>query len=107
MIEFLKKKWVEWLCSFTIAVIAVVLTNSLMIKREYKSAIVKSLEQKANKDYVDSQDLNIMKYIDKQDENTTNYIKQHAVESEQANQKTMELIKSMDSKLNILLNRQR
>lgn len=107
MIELLKKKWVEWLVSIAIVLITAVLYDHFTVRRETNSSIIKSIDQKADKVYVDQQDQRIEDYINKQDENSMTYIKQHAIESEQANQRTIELIKSMDAKLNILLNRQK
>jgi hypothetical protein len=98
MLEFLKKKWVEWLISITIVIITAALYNSLTIKRESNSLIQQELKQKASVEYVNQQDAGIKAYVDKQDDNTNKKI-------DESVKAQTELIKSIDGKLNILINK--
>ncbi len=94
MLEFLKKKWIEWLISVTLVVITVILTNNFTVRRESKAAIQKQLDEKASIKYVDAQDQNILKILENQ-----------AEEAKETNKMQTELIKSVDGKLNILISR--
>jgi uncharacterized membrane protein len=96
MLEFLKKKWIEWLISILIVVITVVLTNSFAVRRDSNADIKKKLEEKASKEYVDKQDATMKDYIDKENENVINLLDQ-SVKAQTG------LINSMDQKLNILI----
>jgi threonyl-tRNA synthetase len=100
MIEFLKKKWLEWLISITIVIITVILTNAFTIKRETNTELQRKLEQKASIEYVNQQDQGIRLDMDRQNSTIQTSIKQ-------ADEAQLELIKSMDRKIDILLNRQK
>lgn len=77
----------EWLISATIAVLAVLVTQSLVSKRESASSIMQKIDTKASIEYVDQQDANIEKML------------------EQHSKQSTELMQSMDSKIDILLSR--
>jgi len=77
----------EWLISATIAILAVLVTQSFMTKRESSSAIMQKIDTKASIEYVDKGDANLEKMLD-----------QHTKQSN-------ELMQSMDHKIDILLSR--
>ena len=104
MLEFLKKKWIEWLISISIVIITVILTNNFTVRREAKSDIMKQLNQKANVEYVNQQDNALKNYIDIQDQNTKDYIRVHAEESQKADEAMKARVMSIDRKLDILIN---
>jgi len=87
MLNYLKTRWMEWLISATIAVLAVLVTQSLVAKRESSSSIMQKIETKASIEYVNQQDQNIEKML------------------EQHSKQSTELMQSMDHKIDILLNR--
>lgn len=105
MVEFLKKKWVEYSILLTITVIGCIVTNHFTSRENRKNSIDRVLEQKAGLDYVNQQDNAIRSYVDTQDRNILNTIKQHADESAKSNEAQLELFKSMDKKLNILISK--
>jgi hypothetical protein len=94
MLSLLKQKWVEWLISVILVIITVILTNSFAIKRSSDETLQKEIKEKASVEYVNQQDGSLKDYIDRQDDNTKEAVKSQT-----------ELIKSIDSKLNILINR--
>jgi|WetSurMetagenome_2_1015567.scaffolds.fasta_scaffold00103_64 hypothetical protein len=96
MLEFLKKKWVEWLISVGLVILTVMLTNTFTMKREENTLIKQELNKKASVEYVDKQDASTKEYVDKECDNTKELIKQ-AVDQQ------TERIKSVDHKLDILL----
>lgn len=87
MLEYLKKRWIEWFISASIAIIAVLITQSFIIKRESSSALMQKIDTKASIEYVDQQDANLEKML------------------EQHSKQSTELMQSMDSKIDILLSR--
>lgn len=87
MLNYLKTRWMEWLISATIAIVAVLLTQSSMEKRDSSKSIMQKIETKADKEYVDKQDANIEKML------------------EQHSKQSTELMQSMDNKIDILLSR--
>jgi hypothetical protein len=94
MLEFVKKNWVQWVVGIVLAIITVTMTDRYAIRRDANKEIQNQLSSKASKDYVDQQDNSMRIYVDKQDENTKDAIKSQT-----------ELIKSIDGKLNILIDR--
>lgn len=104
MLEFLKKKWVEWLMAIVIVVISSILMNSFMMKRDRtnvlednKLKIQEQLKGKANYEYVDKQDDAILNYVNVQDQNIKDNLNQ-SIEAQTI------IIQSMDHKLDILIN---
>ena len=87
MLNYLKTRWMEWLISATIAILAVLITQSFVAKREASSDIMQKIETKASIEYVDQQDANLEKML------------------EQHSKQSTELMQSMDSKIDILLSR--
>lgn len=83
----MKTRWMEWLISATIAVLAVLVTQSLVTKRETSSSIMQKIETKASIEYVDQQDANLEKML------------------EQHSKQSTEIMQSMDHKIDILLSR--
>jgi uncharacterized protein YlxW (UPF0749 family) len=98
MVELIKKKWVEWLISIVLVIITVELTNYYSVKNEQQSYIQKQIEKKADTDYVNQQNTNLKYYVDRRDDNIQNLLNTYV-------QAQQELYKSMDNKLNILINR--
>jgi cytoskeletal protein RodZ len=104
MLEFLKKKWVEWLMAIVVVVISSILMNSFMLKRDRtkdiedsKSKIQEQLRGKASFEYVDKQDNTLKEYINTQDQNIKDNLEQ-SIEAQTT------IIQSMDHKLDILIN---
>jgi hypothetical protein len=94
MLSYIKQKWAEWFVSIVIVVITVLLTQHFTVKNDTKSVIQNQIEQKADK-----------LYVDKQDENIENELKQHARETEKTRQSDLDFMRSIDHKLDILINR--
>lgn len=93
-LRFVNSKWFERLFTAAIAIIAVLLTQKIVSGREQGSSIQNQLSIRPTYDYVNQQDKNIINYVD-----------QHVDESTKANDVLMGYIKSMDGKIDILLNK--
>ncbi len=96
MLEFIKKKWVEWLISISVVCLSAIIVNAFTLKRDSKAIIQKQIESKASIDYVDKQDEQIYDYVRSQDTNIDTRLQQ-AIDAQTA------VIQSMDHKLDILI----
>lgn len=96
MLEFIKKKWVEWLISISVVCISAIIVNAFTIKRDNKAVIQKQIESKASIEYVDKQDGKIYDYVKSQDQNLKDNLQQ-SIDAQ------TRVIESMDHKLDILI----
>jgi|WetSurMetagenome_2_1015567.scaffolds.fasta_scaffold00157_36 hypothetical protein len=87
-------KLFQILLSAVASIILVFLAQDLVSTREDAATLKAEFEKRPT-----------YEYVDKQDEQTLNYVKQHVEESNRANQTQLDLIRSIDSKINILLNK--
>jgi hypothetical protein len=94
MLERIKQKWVEWLVSVVLVFLTVILTNHFMLQRDQKTSIERQIEMKADKVYVDQQDMNIK-----------DQIRQHESDQKILIDQLNTNYKSIDKKLDILLNK--
>ena len=86
--------WFQYVVTIVVAILTVVFAQSWQDKREGSISIKNELKTKASIDYVDKQDANVV-----------NTIKQHMEESKTTDDKEMQLIQSMDRKIDILINK--
>ncbi len=96
MLEFIKKKWVEWLISISVVCISAIIVNAFTIKRDSQTGLQRQIEGKASIEYVDKQDGKIYDYVKTQDQNTKDQLEQ-AIDAQTT------IIQSMDHKLDILI----
>ncbi len=87
-------KLFQWFMGVVASVIIVILTQSLISKREYNQNIKADMDKKASIDYVDKQDIQIK-----------GTLQQHISESDKQMDAQTELIKSIDGNVKILLNK--
>ena len=99
--KFLNSKLFTILISATISIILFFLTQRYIIERQEEN----NLRQKEDNIKIEFEKRPTFDYVDKQDLNIINSLKQHMIESEQTDNKQMELIKSMDRKIDILLSK--
>lgn len=92
--KFLNSKWFEILSSSVIAIVVVFLAQSLTNTSNSKMNVENELKTKATYDYVDKQDADVIRIV-----------QQHMRESARTDTQQMELIKSIDTKINILIQR--
>lgn len=92
--KILNSKLFASLLTITITVITTITVQGFVSKNRYKEIIKDDLEKKAS-----------IEYVDKQDAHISSSLNQHIVESKETDEKVMELIKSIDNKLNILITR--
>ena len=96
MLEFIKKKWVEWLISISVVCISAIVVNVFTLKRDSKAVIQKQIESKASIEYVNKQDDQIYDYVKSQDLNLKDNLQQ-SIDAQ------TRVIESMDHKLDILI----
>ncbi len=94
--KIINSKLFQYIMTVTIAILTVILTQGLTNKREITKGIKDEMNKKAPYEYVDKQDANI-----------TNSLEQHIRESNETDRVTMELIRSIDSNVKVLLNNKR
>ncbi len=92
----MNSKWFEILSSATIAIVVVFLAQSLTNTNNKKLSVEDELNKKATYEYVDKQDADVVRIMN-----------QHMRESTKTDNQLMEYIKSIDSKINILIARER
>jgi predicted Holliday junction resolvase-like endonuclease len=98
MLEKFKQKWAEWLFAIALIILTTILTNYVTIKRETDINIKNQIDSKADKIYVDHQNIEIQKELKQGDDNMKQMLEQHA-------KAQSEMTISMDHKLDILLSR--
>jgi hypothetical protein len=94
--KFVNSKWFTALLTSIVSIMTTIAVLSFNSTQISKNNIKDQFDKKADKTYVDSQDANI-----------TRAMNQHIDESEKQNAAQMELIKSIDGNVKILLNKQR
>ncbi len=103
--KFFKSKFFDVLAGLAITILTVLLTQSLIAGRDYKKKVRDDIDSKASIQQVQTQKQDIINYVDQQDKNVDEKLEQHMQESRETDAREMELIKSMDRKIDILLNR--
>lgn len=103
--RFMESKWFERVFTAILAVGGVLLTQSFMSRRDISNNIQSELSKKATIEYVNTMNTEQRVYVDNRYESLSSALKQHLDESEKAEKMQTELIKSIDSKVNVLLNR--
>jgi len=84
----------EWIMTITIAIMTVLLTQNIISRREGLSNVKQEFAIRPTYQYVDSQDDNIEKKFE-----------QYKIEAAKTDETLMQYIKSMDGKIDILINR--
>jgi len=92
--KFLNSKWFDRLFSSAIAILAVLVAQSLITERESSASIQTELDKKAS-----------IEYVNKQDENIVNTLNQHIQESNRSDEIQMKYIMSIDANVRTLLNK--
>ena len=105
--KFFDSKWFERIFTISLAVIIILLTQSIISKREYDVNFKKQFDEKATKVEVTEKVGDLKSYVDNQDENLKSTLQQHIEESNRTNQNMTEWMKSIDGKLNIILTREK
>lgn len=103
--KFVNSKWFERLFTVALAVLTIALTQGWISRREYNAKLKKDFDARPTTEQVNTQVNDLRLYVNKQDENIINSLNQHIVESANSDQNMMELIKSIDNKVNVLLSR--
>lgn len=94
--KIINSKLFQYIMTVTIAILTVILTQGLVARRELAKSVKEEIANKATYEYVNRQDAGIKSEIES-----------HIVESTKTDAATMELIKSMDHKIDILLSKNR
>lgn len=90
--KFIQSKWFERLFTASISIIGITITLGVSGMRDSKASLRKELNTKATIEYVDKQDASTMKALET-----------HSRETEKQSDALMEMIKSMDHKIDILI----
>lgn len=99
--EFIKQKWVDFLFSLIVSLLACLITISATNKNRDEDIV----NGKADKSYVDGQNKQIRTEIQKGDEQNRNDLESFKKASAEKDAIILEYLKSIDSKQNIILNR--
>jgi len=105
--KFFDSKWFERLFTVALAVLTLLLTQSIITKREYNNSLRKEFDARPTKVEVNQQVSTLQDYVDKQDENLYNSLNQHIQESNRTQENMANWMRSIDSKLNTLLSREK
>jgi hypothetical protein len=87
--------------SASVSILIFLLTNKTTVDRE-EQKLKKCEEEKIYEELNKKPDF---KYVDEKDANTVNMLRQHMDESKISDKKQMDLVRSMDNKLDILINK--
>lgn len=101
--KFFNSKWFDRLFSSTVAIIVVLLAQSMITKREYDSSLQTKLDLRPTIDQVDVRFTEAKEYVDKQDSNIKSTLQQHIDESNRSNETMMKYIMSIDANVRVLL----
>ena len=94
--KFLNSKLFTVMMSSAVSILILILSQSLFLKHEKEVNIDEALSCRPT-----------FEYVDKQDEQLRKTLIQHVEESNKTNETLMDYIKSMDRKIDILINKQR
>lgn len=101
--KIINSKWFDRLFSSAIAIICVLLAQSMIAGRETKSKTQLEFERRPTTEQVDIKVNSIKEYVDKQDLNIQNTLQQHIDESNKSNEAMMKYIMSIDGNVKVLL----
>ena len=101
--KIFNSKLFQILISVAGSFLLLILTQRFATGREYAKSIKEEFDKRPTTEEVNLKFSEVKSYIDKQDENLINYINQHIIESNKTDQTLMNYIKSMDGKIDILL----
>ena len=90
--KFIQSKWFERLFTASISIIGITITLSVTGLRDSKASLRTEISKKAS-----------IEYVDKQDESVMRSLETHSKETEKQSEAQMDLIKSMDRKIDILI----
>jgi hypothetical protein len=103
--NFINSKLFDRLFNIAMSILVVVLAQSIISHRESLLNIKNEFEKRPTIDQVDLRFKEERIYVDKQDINLNNILQQHIEESNRTSNQMMELIKSVDGNVKILLNK--
>lgn len=103
--KFFSSKWFERLFTVALAVLTIAITQSWISRKEYNAKLKQDFENRPTTEQVSVKYNDLKIYVDKQDDHMVNALNQHIVESNKTDQYILEMIKSMDGKINVLLSR--
>lgn len=101
--EFIKQKWVDFLFSLIVSLLACLITISATSKNRNEDFV----NGKADKSYVDDQNTQIRTEIQRGDEQNKNDLDAFKKASAEKDAIILDYLKSIDSKQNIILSRTR
>ncbi len=103
--KIMSSKLIDRLFTVAIAVLTIMLTQGLITKRDYFTGIKKDIDARPTREQVNTQYSELKDYVDIQDENGQKALKQYIEESRVSEKNVMELIKSIDGNVKILMYR--
>lgn len=105
--KFFDTKWFDRLFTVCLAVLVLLLTQGIISRREYNTRLKIQFDDRPTKTEVNSQVSSLQNYVDKQDDNIKNSLIQHIEEDKKSTENLKEWMRSIDGKLNIIINREK